>query len=275
MPKNTAITLLICFFTGVLGKSRAPAAQAPVTHAISVKTVIQRVQEDQCLVLVDVREQRQFDRFNIPGSLNIALFAVKTKVFLKGRLLVLVDEGYRPHQLDETCAQLRQAGFDAWFLYGGLNAWRAHGAPLQGDVFARKALNKLPPQQFFVEQETENWLVIDVSASDNQAVRNLIPHTVSVSYQPHDQAAFLATLNTTIAQHQGQPWLSVLICDVRGEHYAAIERLIQHTDVKNVFFLKGGIDAYRQFVAQQERIKQGKEQGGDRHSTSSCCSSCN
>jgi rhodanese-related sulfurtransferase len=240
-----------------------------------VNTVLQRLQEDQNFVLVDVREQRQFNQFNIPGALSISLFALKTKAFLKNKSLILIDEGYRPHHLEETCEQLRKSGFEVWFLHGGLNAWRAHGATLQGDVFAQKTLNRMPPQQFFAEQEAENWLVIDVSASDNQEVRSLLPHAVSVPYGKHDQATFLAALNKTVEQHHEQPWLSVLICDERGKDYASIERMLHDADIKNVFFLKGGIHAYREFLAQQVRIRQGKQQGGTRQPTSSGCTSCN
>lgn len=171
MPKKTVITVLICFFMGNSIRIGASAAQPLPAYAIAVDAVMQRLQEQQDLFLVDVREERQFVQVRIPGSLNIPLFAVKTKAFLKTKPVVLIDEGYRPHHLEETCVQLTQAGFEAHFLFGGLNAWRAWSAkfnlpPLQGDVFAQKALNTMPPRALFAERGGEYWLLIDVSASE-------------------------------------------------------------------------------------------------------------
>ena len=182
--KHLVVVFLLGFCAGFLVRAGISTAQPLPAYAVSVDTVMQRLQEQQDLFLVDVREERQFAQVRIPGSLNIPLFAVKTKSFLKTKAVVLVDEGYRPHQLEETCDQLTQAGFEAQFLFGGLNAWRTRSAkeslqrsakeslqrsahvhvlPLQGDVFAQKALNRMPPQALFAEQDGKHWLLLDVS----------------------------------------------------------------------------------------------------------------
>jgi rhodanese-related sulfurtransferase len=170
MRKQVIIAFVIGVLAGFSTSIGRVAAQQPPTSAISVDAVAQQLQEKQNLVLVDVRDSQAFEQVRIPGSLNIPLFAVKTKAFLKSKPLVLVDEGSHPRQLENACKQLQQAGFDARFLFGGLNAWQAwsanvHLLPLQGDVFAQKALNTMPPRALFAEREGKYWLLIDVSAN--------------------------------------------------------------------------------------------------------------
>ena len=170
MRKRLVIAFLLGFCAGFLVRAGRSTAHPLPAYAVSVDTVMQRLQEPQDLFLVDVREERQFAQVRISGSLNIPLFAVKTKAFLKTKPVVLIDEGYRPHHLEETCEQLTQAGFEAQFLFGGLNAWRTRSAnfnlpPLQGDVFAQNVLNRMPPQASFAEGGGKYWLLIDVSAS--------------------------------------------------------------------------------------------------------------
>ena len=43
------------------------------------------------LLLVDIRPAAAFGKLRIPGSLNIPLYAIKTKTFLKKHDLVLID----------------------------------------------------------------------------------------------------------------------------------------------------------------------------------------
>jgi hypothetical protein len=52
------------------------------------------------VTLVDVRDRDCFERFRIPRSIHVPLYAVKTKGFLKERFLVLVHEGYPEGPVD-------------------------------------------------------------------------------------------------------------------------------------------------------------------------------
>jgi hypothetical protein len=45
------------------------------------------------VLLIDVRRSSEYERFRIPGSLNLAPFAIKSKAFLKNKNIVLVNEG--------------------------------------------------------------------------------------------------------------------------------------------------------------------------------------
>lgn len=232
-------------------KSRNPA------FAISAESVLQKVREKQDIILIDVRKKAEFEKFRIPGSINIPLFAIKTKAFLKSKSLVIVNEGYNYGELEQEWEHLREAGFKVWILSGGLGYWRKC-APLEGDVFAQRALNRIPPRSFFAERDYENWIVIDVSVLEKSEAHPLIPRLISLPYE-NDEENFIETLKGTVAKFQHNRFLSVLICSGKGEYYEHIEKLVQKTHVTNVFFLEGGLEAYKKFLEQQALIRQARD----------------
>jgi len=234
------------------GKKRNPA------FAISAESVLRKLREKQDIILIDVRKKAGFEKSRIPGSINIPLFAIKTKAFLKSKPLVVVNEGYNYDELEQECAHLREAGFKVWILNGGLNYWREKGAPLEGDAFAQKALNRIPPRSFFVEKVYENWVVIDVSALKYSQTNPPIPQSISLPYENNEEN-FIQTLKDTVAKSQHNRFLSVLICSEKGEYYERIEKLVQKTDVTNVFFLEGGLEVYKKFLEQQALIRQARD----------------
>lgn len=73
MRTRLVIAFLVGFCAGFLVRAGRSTAQSLPAYAVSVDTVMQRLQEHQDLFLVDVREERQFGQFRIPGSLNIPL----------------------------------------------------------------------------------------------------------------------------------------------------------------------------------------------------------
>ena len=50
---------------------------------ISVESVLKKLNKEKEIQLVDVRPKSDFEKIRIPSSINIPLFAVKTKAFLK------------------------------------------------------------------------------------------------------------------------------------------------------------------------------------------------
>ncbi len=221
--------------------------------AISVESVLQK----QGIIIVDVRDKESFEKFNIPGSINIPLFAIRTKAFLKTKSLILINEGYNYSQLERECERLRKSGFKVWLLNGGLYFWIQKGAPVKGDVFAQKELNKIPPRIFFAEKNYENWIVIDVSSTNDPKASSLFPQSISIPYI--DEKKFILAFENTLKKHKDNSFISILICDEKGKQYPKVESIVKEIDAKNVFFLKGGIEAYRNFIEQQALIRQAKD----------------
>ena len=234
--------------------------------AISLKSVLQK----QGIIIVDVRDKKSFEKFNIPGSINIPLFAIRTKAFLKTKSLILINEGYNYSQLEQECERLRKSGFKVWLLNGGLYFWIQKGAPVKGDAFAQKELNRIPPRIFFAEKDYENWIVIDVSSSNDPKASLLFPQSISIPYI-NDEKKFILALKKTLKKHKDNPFIFMLICDEKGERYPKVESIVKEIDAKNVFFLKGGIEAYRNFLKQQALIRQAKDHSKRIHEKCARC----
>jgi len=227
--------------------------------AISVETVLRKLKKKEEIALIDVRNREEFEKFRIPGSINIPLFAIKTKTFLKHKPLVLINEGYHHCPLERECKRLTDSGFTAvWVLNGGLNAWREKGAPIDGDIFEQKDLNKMPPQIFFEEKNDENWVVIDISRSESSESRYLLPQAISIPFA-NDAGDFVSSIKRVIERHEKNSFLSFLILNENGEQYEKIEKLIEEAGVRNVFYLKEGLRGYKGFLKRQAIMWQPKE----------------
>lgn len=250
--------------TGKL-KKRNPALM------ISAELVLQKLNEKQEIVLIDVRNNSEFRKFRIPGSINIPLFAIKTKSFLKSKPLVLINEGYSYSQLEQECMVLRNFGFKASILDGGIYHWKQTDSPLEGDVFAQRELNKILPQAFLIEKDYENWVAIDVSQKGIPEGHYLFPVVTHIPYS-NDSGQFISKLKSFVHKHSGDPFLSFLIYDTKGENYEKIEAVLQKTGVRNVFYLKGGLEAYKMLSSIQQRED---EQGRTKATkTIKKCASC-
>ncbi|NJL60103.1 MAG: rhodanese-like domain-containing protein [Desulfobacteraceae bacterium] len=162
---------------------------------------MKKLGENQDIILIDTRNKTEFEKFRIPDSINVPLFALKTKDFLKPKSLILINEGYHQAQLRKTCKELNSAGFRASFIYGGLNAWKENGGQIEGDPFAQKELDKITPLDFFAEKDGENRIVIDVSSSENKNIRSLLPGSLQIPYLK-DENSFVSAIRRRIGQNQ-------------------------------------------------------------------------
>jgi rhodanese-related sulfurtransferase len=250
-------------------KSEAMPNSGSTPYRISVESVRHKLKEKQDILLVDVRNKKEFEAFSIPGSLNIPLFAIKTKSFLKPKWLVLVNEGYDYRKLEQTCEDLRESGFNVWVLQGGLYYWKEKGGRLKGDPFAQKELNKMPPSVFFTERDDETWMVIDVSSPKKHESNTLIPQAISLPFLGNE-TQFVSTLNKVTAARKNNQNLSLLVYNEKGENYTTIESILENAGL-NVFFMKGGIRGYEDFLKRKDLIKEAKH---NEKATIENCSTC-
>ncbi|MCJ7547639.1 MAG: hypothetical protein MUP30_12605, partial [Deltaproteobacteria bacterium] len=188
----------------------------------------------------------------------IPLFAVKTKTFLKAKPLILVNEGYAYEPLERACAHLRNNGFKAWILDGGLAAWKQKGGPLQGDPFQQQGLNKVPAPVFYTEKAYDNWLIVDMSKSERSQATAMLPQAVHIPLSKNT-AGFAAALKKAVAQRKDNPLLLVMLINEKGEGYEAVEQPIQEAGMSKVFFLNGGLEAYDRFVKNLAVIRQAQD----------------
>jgi rhodanese-related sulfurtransferase len=268
------ITIALILMNPFWVHSHASAEDCFSKFGVSAKTVLRKLHEKKELTLVDVRDGKEFERFRIPGSVNIPLFAIKTKTFLKGRSLVLMNEGHSHKQLEGECEVLAKSGFTVSILNGGLYQWKQKGGPLEGDVFAQRELNKISPQTFFVEQAHGNWLLVDISQSEKAGGHPKNVHRIHILYTNHPEG-FISELKAAVRNPAGRDCLFI-ICDEDGRKYEGIEKRVQEAGLTNVLYLKGGFAGYKVFEQQQSSSRQAGNDAGKRKTvkTNKGCKSC-
>lgn len=240
---------------------------------ISVASVQKKLKDQQLkqeTLLIDVRDGKDFEKFRVPGSLNIPLYAVRTKKFLQHKTLILFNEGYSYTALERECRQLREAGFMAFILDGGLSQWKQKGGSLEGDALAQQELNKIPPSVFFEERNYAGWLLLSGSKARKTEADYLLPQAVVLTV-PDRAERTAAQLKSVLERQEKNPFTTLLFFNDDGQGYEKTEKALKQAGITNVFYLKGGIQGYRNFLEQQAALLQARD---DPKKTTRKCASC-
>jgi len=216
------------------------------SFAILPDEVLHKFKQKQKIILVDVRSPEDFARLHIPASLNISLYAVKAKFFLKSFITVLINEGFNYSPLENESHQLTDLGFNVFILDGGLPAWKRKANRLAGDLFALEEMQTVSPHVFFQEKDCENTLVIDISPVQTEVSRQLMPYSrhIPVSAEPGE---WFRKLNRIIADHKNQPFLSVVVFNETGDGYGRADKILAGLGV-NAFCLQSGVAGYKRYL---------------------------
>lgn len=198
------------------------------------------------MTIIDTRTANEFNKYRIPGSLNMPTHAVKTKAFLKPQAFLLVNESHTAGELERVCSDLRRDGYSkASVLQGGLFSWQAHGGMVDGDTIAARTLSAIYPSELIQEQPFKDWLIIDVSNRKNLDVKKYFPGVVSIPWtRDHkNEKALLTAMN-------GAGNKRILVVDETSDSYAGIASRIA-VQRKDVLYLDGGLRRYVKYQREQ------------------------
>jgi len=230
-----------------LSTSGRPGAHAKACLT-KVNSVIDALAKGS-VTIIDTRAPSEFDKYRIPGSINMPAHAVKTKAFLKPHAFVLIDGNHTSAELENVCAELRRSGYpQASVVHGGLHSWQAHGGVIEGDMVAARALSFVRPMELVQEQLLKDWLVIDVSARKNPEIHKHFPGAISVPLNPsqkNDNALFSAI--------KGAAGKRILVVDEAGDSYMAVQGKLDARS-RAVLYLEGGLRGYLRFQREQVAI---------------------
>lgn len=138
------------------GKSNRRRSSPSSACLMTAEQARRRVRSNSAL-LVDVRKADSYRAGSLPNAINIPLFAVKTKTILKDKHLILFDDGSDTRALVSECKELvRKYGMKISVLEGGIPKWSA-------EEQAKNIVYPLPLAKFLASDDSERWLVIDVS----------------------------------------------------------------------------------------------------------------
>lgn len=226
------------------------------SFALSPASLQDLLKKDEKIILVDVRSSDEFQKVKIPGSINVPLFTLKTKEFLKQKSLVLINNGLGYRALELECKKLKNIGFQSVrILYGGLNYWRDLKGPLEGNFFDINEISYILPAEYLMDKNYDDWLVIDISRSASKKENELIPNTVNMSSTENDDnlaiklSAIITKQKALLPQH-------VLIVSDDDKKYHNISKIIKNNpDLLNIFYLRGGLADYADYLEKQKAIQ--------------------
>jgi len=213
-----------------------------LSFAVSVDSVLHNIKRKKDVHLIDVRGSREFDAVHIPGSINIPLYLIKAKPFLKTGRLVLVDNGYLYGLLADECEKLAENGFHVSILWGGLNAWKEKGMDFEGDMFAVRQFGRVSSRDVFLEKYFKERTIINVAPEHSSLSAQLFPEARHAPDLTGDLLIEIA------AEKAPAVFSSILIFNENGMGYDAMEDIVNKAGVGNVFYLTGGLDAYAGFL---------------------------
>ncbi len=198
------------------------------------------------IVLVDVRNEREFSKFHVRNAINVPLHSVKTKNFLRTKHIVLMNEGYDHNPLDIECHNLTELGFSTvYVLDGGLLAWN-NFAPLKGDSLEIKKLNQLSPRNFESIRENRRWVVAS-KAPVSEEDKSLLSGVETIEFKD-DKRAFRSAFYTLLEKMDDPDKYGIIVVNDRHEDNASIERALQGSGIPNVFYLAGGLKNYKRYM---------------------------
>ncbi|MFZ0725150.1 MAG: rhodanese-like domain-containing protein [Desulfobacterales bacterium] len=231
--------------------------RSDLSLAVTADEILNRT-KSRGMILVDIRSPKDFERLRIPGSINVALHAVKTKFYLKSQPFVLVAAGFVWRDLEAECKRLCKGGFKPSILFGGLVAWQDQGGPLEGDLLALNEMRLISPADFYREKNLSRWLVVDGSQKRTAESRRLFPQALHAPFKKKSTIVeFCEHLSGSIPNGK-KVYRTVLLFTQTGEHYASIEKICRKGDF-DIFFLDGGLQDYGQYADQLVLYRQSKK----------------
>ena len=238
---------------------------------ITVDSLFSELNENNNIVMVDVRSEKEFGEFNIPDSINIPLYSVKVKSFLKNKKLVLINNGFNLGNLKEAGEELLNKGFSVRILYGGLLAWRNAGGKLAGNPQSFKKLDLVGAEDLFSEinEDENNLLVINLISSSDKEGHIKIPNIINVPVRENKD--ILIMFNDFLKKRRPSQYKNFLIANTNGDQYENIAHVLSKYKDKNIFYLEGGIESYLAFLNQRDLLKnRGKVSSVKQDECSSC-----
>jgi rhodanese-related sulfurtransferase len=210
-------------------------------------------------IFVDIRDQADYNKYRISGSLNIPLYEVKYKSFLKGKAVIIVNDGYGYILLADECSKLLQAGFDIKVLNGGIRKWADLGYQVEGIKPSVKDLASIKAESYFSSHNGQEWLAVDASNAQNKSSKTL-PDVQKIPFSKSG-IEFCQTLKRHIDTHsESYPFCTILIFSRSGEGYSqiqeAIEKKLESKSLKcNVYYLDGGLEGYKNVLDKQVSLQ--------------------
>jgi len=265
IKKNSIFILLIIFQLSsyVISSNIYPEPQIssqlyniPKKYFISATNLISLLNENHTyFYLIDVRNKNEYNNLKIPTSINIPIYAIKTKKFLKNKHIILINSGYAYKSLINECKILSKHGFKHFsILEGGIYSWLKANKRLDGNTFSFEQVNKISPEAFFEDKNYKEVLFFEICNSGVSKNRSVIPNSHCLVFNGNINQ-LISDIKNYLIKLESDP-LYIVIASNNTALYTKIEKPIYKSINEFVFFLKGGLPNYEKFLKNQHAIWQ-------------------
>jgi hypothetical protein len=205
------------------GADAAPAVSPDFGCAIPV-SALQAMLALPATALVDTRGGAAHQAFHIEGALNLSALDLRSKLYWRGKTVVLIGDGKAELELYSECARLKQLGYkQVAVLRGGMPQWLAENQPVAGRAPAAPQLARLSASEFWLaSQSLDNLVVLSKQQSALQgdvAFSLVLPETTPGSLK--------AALEQHRKERKGVPLSAVVLAVDAGVEDQQIEQLQQ------------------------------------------------
>jgi len=262
VPRNL-IKAVIVFFLLYIGLTSC--AGNTVTgknkHLISIARIEKIRGDTPDFLFVDIRNKDNFRKIHIKNSLNIDPHFLTSKTFLKGKKIVLVYGEINRAKALELARNAESKGFKSVsVLDGGITAWVEAGLEVQSYPGRKRDLHTVEPGDLYLSARKAPHSFVIVALDTQESIEKLFPETrIYHLDQKHDNA--IATFETLGMIKELRKQISLPILVVDGNK---IQLFNAFANVKQLFYLEGGLKSYRNYVEKMALIAEGKKNLGQR-----------
>lgn len=234
---------------GAVALGRASKTALRSLPADCLITVDELAVQKTPVLLIDTRQPDAFAQAPLTGALNLPLFELKSKAFLKDQNVVVVLDIWRSPTVAESCRVLQEAGIKARFLNGGLSAYLQRNGWLPGELPAQRATRHTAPAVAFADAAYAGWTLVDLSG---KAGDKLLSKYFPQRWAPLQGKAAATLRQQLIVRSKAQPQnqrFVIVPANTRDE--AVLEKALSGLTTPYTF-LDGGLEGFSQFLQAQQ-----------------------
>lgn len=223
--------------------------EADLRCALPVAELV-RLRASSTPMLIDTRGAPEHDAIRIDTSVPMSPSQLRSKPFLRDRLLVLVGSGKGEEALYVACADLKARGFTrVRVLQGGMAHWLAQGQPVVGRDHAPAESASLSTAELWLDSQFDANLVL-VAPSHSGLQAHLSTAKLLSEVGP-------AQLKTLLAQRRkalkdAPLHAIVLATDARALSASLRQSLVAAASPVPMLFYTAGADEFLRDMRQQQ-----------------------
>ncbi len=211
-------------------------------------------------VIIDTRRAGNYGLFHINNSINIKLYQIQTKNYLKNKNLIIVGNTFNEKSLLKTCMKLTDGGYKhVNILKDGAAGGVKYDHPPENDK-VYKTIYYLSPGDFRNIYFKKEYIVLNISGEANSVIQKDIPSVKVVTLSGSGHKLFKKIIKWVEENRMASKFILV---DKNGKKYKSLHKLNSKYSDNFFFFLDKGIDALNKYeinhlIAVKKKLEIGK-----------------